>query len=245
MPWVQESSVADLDAPSLQARYVTIAPMSLAGGKGHLVVIEEADMVNARRPSDQDPEVTVSRSADSNQSPESDPTPEVQENILDAVSKDLGGDGQSGIAPQLSVSKLQEKGSLAEVIMRSAGLVAIAFNDEAETVYWSEGAQALTGLGQKDVPDLKTFTEKVFPHGKERKLFKHWLDSEPEDRSQELKIRTLDSILSSVWRAGEWNDADTGELGMLWTRLDPPRILGGQKAASLDEGEPAIPSDDS
>jgi PAS domain-containing protein len=148
-------------------------------------------------------------------------------------------------APQLSVSKLQEKGSLAEVIMRSAGLVAIAFNDEAETVYWSEGAQALTGLGQKDVPDLKTFTEKVFPHGKERKLFKHWLDSEPEDRSQELKIRTLDSILSSVRRAGEWNDADTGELGMLWTRLDPPRILGGQKAASLDEGEPAIPSDDS
>ena len=245
MPWVHESSTEEHDSPFLEARYVTIAPMKMAGGRGHLVIIEEADMVTSRHSSDQPSEVTVSRLADSNDDPISASSSEPGEDILDAVPEDLSGGGRPGAAPEMSVTNSEQQSLLPEVIMRSAGLVAIAFNDEAETVYWSESAEALTGLGQQDVPDLKPFTESVFPHGKERKLFEQWLDSEPEDRSQELKISTTEGILSSVWRAGEWNDENAGEVGMLWTRLDPKQIPAQKRPVGLEKGEPATSSDDS
>lgn len=245
MPWVHESTGGEDDPDSTESRFVTIAPMPMAGGKGHLIVIEESDTVASRPETEDDSSITISWPNEEGKAKRKISLSEIQENTRPSSQFDLSGDGQSGRAPEVSVPRPPLEESLAEVIMQSAGLVAIAFNEEAQTLYWSESAASMTGLTRSDVPDLKTFTEKVFPHSKERKLFKHWLDSEPEDRSQELKIRTINGILSSVWRAGEWNDATTGEIGMLWTRLDPIQITPNEAPSGPEKGEPALPSDDS
>ena len=79
----------------------------------------------------------------------------------------------------------------------------------------------LTGLTRSEVADLKTFRQRVFPHEKERNFFRQWLHADPEERPQSLKINTPSGIKSLVWHASELKHPDLGELGLLWTRIDP------------------------
>jgi hypothetical protein len=58
----------------------------------------------------------------------------------------------------------------------------------------------------------------VFPHDKERALFRQWLDAEPEDRPQSLKINTPEGIRTLLWHASEIRHAEHREFGLLWTR---------------------------
>lgn len=245
MPWVHDAVPADEEDASAETRFVTIAPMPMAGGAGHLIVIEEADMVSVHVADSRDSGVRIDTPPDRAPDESMVSAADIPAGVQEAVEKELGGDGQSGSIPDLSVRQPAQSDAFSEVIMRSAGLVAIAFSEEARTVYWSEGAERLTGLAISDVADLKSFTDTVFPHAKERSLFKLWLDSEPEDRSQELKIRTRDGIQSSVWRAGEWHDAVGREIGMLWTSLDPALIATELEGKDPSAGEPALPSEDS
>ena len=181
--------------------------------------------------------------------------------------RSLSGDGQAGLSPVIDAPEAEaeaeanaeakvsangepdssgsiesfDQSSLADIILDTVGVVAIAFNEDAETVFWSTGGKTLTGLTAEALPDLKHFTDQVFPHDKERDLFRLWLDAEPDERSQELRIRTRNGIVSSIWRAGEWYDDDHGEVGLLWTTLDPILI----KQPSTAAGEPSVPSEDS
>ncbi len=219
MRWARhDGSEEATDTARFEECLLTIAPVPLDSGTGHLVLVEQVL--------------------------ESVAEPEATESIvdLDIVADDLvSGDGQAVAVPEVAPSISVD---WADTVMQTSGMVAIAFNEDAETVYWSTGARALTGLSQQDIPDLITFTDRVFPHEKERTLFKQWLDAEPEDRSQELRMRTSDAIISTVWRAGEWRQKSMGDIGLLWTRVDPS-LIERARFSGEEKGEPSVASDDS
>jgi PAS domain S-box-containing protein len=103
-------------------------------------------------------------------------------------------------------------------ILEATGCAAVVFDEEARTLYWSENLAALTGIPATAVTDLAAFTRLVFPHDKERALFRQWLDAEPEDRPQSLKINTPEGIRTLLWHASEIRHAEHREFGLLWTR---------------------------
>lgn len=104
-------------------------------------------------------------------------------------------------------------------VLDATGCAAVVFDDEARTMLWSPRMQALTDLDADLVPDLKSFIQRVFPHDKERNLFQQWLDAEPEERAQQLKINTPDGIRTCTWHASEIRHPDLGDLGLLWTQV--------------------------
>lgn len=244
--------------------FLTMAPIPASAGRGHIVIVEEG-MPEASAPDDPSPVAVEKREMDEareTRAPRDAVKPSTK-HAVDSVPEDVSaafatassvsGDGRAGIAPEPVISSVQDgeaqmpdrsSGNVSgysDLVLDAAGVVAIAFNEEAETVFWSDGAVRLTGLTRDDIPDLKAFARKVFPHERERKLFRSWLDSEPEDRSQELKLRSRKGILSTVWRAGEWNSAEEGEIGVLWTHLPAARL----SAPLPPEREPSLPSSDS
>jgi len=242
MPWMHESTQSEEDVEGAESRFVTIAPMPMAGGKGHLIVIEEQEMVQSSRVAEEETGDITVKCGDEGPDVSLE---DIRKNAARVSEPDVSGDGHAGPPPVIAPPEGAKASAIAEIVMQSAGLVGIAFDESANTVYWSEGARAVTGLEIDDVPDLKAFTASVFPHDKERKLFKNWLDSEPEGRPQELRIRSVNGVLSSVWRAGEWIGAEEGEVGMLWTQLDLRQIPAVTSFGASSKGEPALPSEDS
>lgn len=257
-----DASAERAEAPGMQMEcFLTIAPMPTIAGRGHLILMEEAPDIpvetvdqdlggiksSATDPLDEQPDTSPEKTVPAGPAAPAFSTP------IDTRS--LSGDGQAGSPPNLSLSGSDDEAALSEgvaslpaeqvfladVVLETAGVVAIAFNDDAETVFWSTGGESITGLNTDAIPDLKHFTDLVFPHDKERELFRHWLDAEPDERSQELRIRTKNGIVSSIWRAGEWRDERFGEVGILWTIMDPAQI----KKLSTPPGEPSVPSEDS
>jgi PAS domain-containing protein len=112
--------------------------------------------------------------------------------------------------------------NLLEGLMEATGQFVVVFNEEARTILWSPSARNITGLALEDIPDMKAFTDKVFTSRAERKLFKDWIDGEPDERSQELKIKSSDGILTSRWYASEIDASKDGSVGVLWAELDTP-----------------------
>ncbi|NQV73017.1 PAS domain-containing protein [bacterium] len=112
--------------------------------------------------------------------------------------------------------------NLLEGLMEATGQFVVVFNEEARTILWSPTARSITGLALEDIPDMKAFTDKVFTSRAERKLFKDWIDGEPDERSQELKIKSPDGILTSRWYASEIDASTEGSVGVLWAELDTP-----------------------
>ena len=142
-----------------------------------------------------------------------------------SATQPVAGDGASMAAALLDVSPSAPTSSLASDpdllparILEATGCAAVLFDEEANTLYWSEAMASLTGRSAKDVVDMATFTRLVFPHDKERALFRGWLDAEPEDRPQTLKVNTPEGIRTLVWQASEIRHPELGELGLLCTR---------------------------
>lgn len=233
-----------------QACFITIAPIPASAGRGHLILVEEWPTHSVQAGESEEP-----LAASTTDSEDPDSMSSVASPATDGLP--LSGDGQAGLPPEAVPASMEDEGKslasessgvaddLADLVMHAAGVIAIAFNENAETVFWSRGGDLLTGLGQSDIPDLKQFTERVFPHEKERKLFKGWLDSEPQERSQELKIRTREGIIPSVWRAGEWKDENYGEVGVLWTHVSASSLSTSEVRVAKRGGEPTVLSDDS
>ena len=120
------------------------------------------------------------------------------------------------------------------------GHIAVAFNEEGQTIYWSPAGKELTGHEQEEIGDLQRFTKLIFPHSKERKLFMQWLDSDPDERSQELKVRTKDGIVPARWHASEIETADSGPVGVLWAAF-----TGVLTSKASGKGEPPLQEMDS
>lgn len=163
---------------------------------------------------------------------------------IDQAESSLSGDGapsSMATTPIVDVTEPKEQveakkapnQDLLEGLMQVTGQFLIAFNESAETLYWSPAAEAVTGLKRSDIPDMKVFTEQVFPTRGERKLFKSWLDGEPDERSQELKLKTLDGTVTSRWYASEMEWGDHGPIGVLWANLE-----GGIVKRSITKREP-------
>ena len=139
----------------------------------------------------------------------------------DGLSAQAGGAIGSPV-PEADASRPGESASgafLTADVLDATGCAAVVFDEEARTLLWSPRMQALTGLQGSLVPDLKSFIQRVFPHDKERTLFQQWLDAEPEERAQQLKINTTEGIRTCTWNASEIRHPDHGELGLLWTRV--------------------------
>lgn len=233
---------------------ITIAPIPSSAGRGHLILVEEWNALSTRDaipeeeaaaetetgpPSGSGPSsmpsetarvahaVPVSGDGHVGAPPEAITSrfeDELNETLSEKEAAEASKSGKTPVDIPDQTAANSPDATLADTIMQAAGVVAIAFDENAETIFWSRGGELLTGLEQKDIPDLKQFTDRVFPHDRERKLFKGWLDSEPEDRSQELKIRSRAGIIPSVWRAGEWLDDRRGEVGVLWTHVSPSNL---------------------
>jgi len=123
---------------------------------------------------------------------------------------------------------------LLNAIMEATGQFVVAFNEDAETIFFSPAASLISGIETEDVSDLQSFTKKLFASGREQKVFKAWLDGNPEDRSQELNIKTTVGTVSSRWYASEMDITGYGSVGVLWASLDSSVIR-----KSPDIGEPA------
>lgn len=137
----------------------------------------------------------------------------------------IAGDGASVESAQLDLAPsalpadpLADPDLLPARILEATGCAAVLFDEQARTLYWSDAMATLTGRAASEVKDLASFTRLVFPHDKERALFRRWLDAEPEDRPQTLKVQTPGGIRTLVWQASEIKHAEHGELGLLWTR---------------------------
>ncbi|MDA1027584.1 MAG: PAS domain-containing protein [Bacteroidetes bacterium] len=137
------------------------------------------------------------------------------------------GDGSSfscepSVAFSSSSSALKngEQSKLLDGLMEATGQFVVVFNDDAKTIFWSPAAQNITGLGLEDIPDMKSFSEKVFTTKQERKLFKTWIDGAPDERSQELKVQILDGTVTSRWYASEIDLGMEESVGALWALLD-------------------------
>ena len=172
---------------------LTIQPFQYGNGVGHLIVVDEKQGVE---------HLDVESSGDG--ASEAIKSPELAR-------------GSAGV-PLTDLSS--SNGRFLEGLMKVSGQFIVAFNEAAETVYWSPTAALLTGIALSDIPDMKVFTERVFATRQERKLFKSWLDGEPDERSQELKLKTLDGSATSRWYASEMDMGEKGQIGVLWAHLD-------------------------
>lgn len=112
-------------------------------------------------------------------------------------------------------------------VLAAAGFFVVAFDSQAQTVFWSPAAAKATGLKKADIPDLPTFANKLFSQARERELFQTWLDSEPDERSQELRIRTRKGLKKSRWFATETRPGRESSIGVLWAELEPGVLLSG------------------
>lgn len=129
------------------------------------------------------------------------------------------GDGASA-ATDFSVS--ETSGQLLEGLMQATGQFVVVFNEKAETIFWSPAAKSATGVSRSEIPDMKAFAERIFPTPKERKLFKSWIDGDPDQQSQKLKISTPRGVSTSKWSACEIVLDGHGSLGVLWASLNEP-----------------------
>jgi PAS domain-containing protein len=118
------------------------------------------------------------------------------------------------VPPTLSTIRLLDG------LMEATGQFVVVFNDDAKTIFWSPAAKLITGVAKEDMPDMKSFAEKIFTTKQERKLFKGWIDGTPDERSQELKVRTVDGTVTSRWYASEIEIDQNQSVGALWAQLD-------------------------
>jgi len=179
---------------------LSIQPIQFEQATCHLVVVEE------RAKEDQIPQDEKAWSADVS-------TENGEANLMPSPS----GDGASGT---LELPSMPSTDGLLEGLMEATGQFVVVFNEEAKTVFWSPSACNVTGVERTDIPDMKTFTDKIFSTKQERRLFKSWLDGAPDERSQELKVRTSDGVVTSRWYATELELEHLGSVGVLWAQLD-------------------------
>ena len=122
--------------------------------------------------------------------------------------------------PTPSAQPTPAQDQLLNGLMEATGQFVVVFNDDAKTIFWSPAAKIITGLTMEDIPDMKSFAEKVFTTKQERKLFKTWIDGAPDERSQELKVRILDGTATSRWYASEIDLGLDHSVGALWAQID-------------------------
>jgi len=199
---------------------ITICPILHHDSPAHLVIAELLDQRESIVEQGFDGEVDASRS-DSADSKTSDSL--------------ISGDGAVlDIEEPTAHRKTSINDELLNGIMEATGQFVVAFNEEAETIFFSPAASLITGFLKRDVDDLKTFTEALFSNPDERLLFRSWLDGNPEDRSQELNINTKVGTVSSRWYASELDIDGHGSVGVLWASLDSTVMR-----KSPETGEPA------
>lgn len=182
---------------------LTIQPMKFEGLPCHLVMVEEIEHEIERTESG------------------------FGKNV-DGFSDQMKGSGDGSsleCEPSLAFSlsaetKNGQQNKLLGGLMEATGQFVVVFNDDAKTIFWSPAAQNITGLGLQDIPDMKSFSEKVFTTKQERKLFKTWIDGAPDERSQELKVQILDGTVTSRWYASEIDLGMEESVGALWAQLD-------------------------
>ena len=199
---------------------ITICPIVHHDAPAHLVIAELLNLGDRMTGPEPDSEVRMPANASSD---------------TGARDSGLSGDGALLDIEEPSPGQFDSlKDQLLNGIMEATGQFVVAFDEEAETIFFSPAARLITGLVKQDVGDLKTFTESVFSNPEERLVFKSWLDGNPQNRSQELNIKTKVGSVSSRWYASELEIEGHGSVGVLWASLDRAVM---QK--SPETGEPA------
>ncbi len=173
---------------------LSIQPIQFEGSTCHLVIVEEIGKEESNR---QQPNVRTAEEVVANQNGSGDSS------SLDVE-----------VPPTLSTIRLLDG------LMEATGQFVVVFNDDAKTIFWSPAAKLITGVAKEDMPDMKSFAEKIFTTKQERKLFKGWIDGTPDERSQELKVRTVDGTVTSRWYASEIEIDQNQSVGALWAQLD-------------------------
>ena len=130
---------------------------------------------------------------------------------------EMSGDGAS---LEIELPQMRYSERLLEGMMQATGQFAVAFNEEAKTIFWSPAARLITGIDQSDISDMKKFTRKIFATHKEQNVFRAWIDGSPDERSQELIIKTASGKRRARWYASEIDLDGEGSVGVLWATLD-------------------------
>ena len=233
-----EQSALELDSLALEGM------SHLSGDGAHLIpTLEVSEQPDKSAPNQAkvDASEDAPKSASSNDSPSASKSASSNDSPSapkSASSNDSPSAPQPATQPTPSSDK--KKIALADQVLHAMGHIAVAFNEEGQTIYWSPAGKELTGHEQEEIGDLQRFTKLIFPHSKERKLFMQWLDSDPDERSQELKVRTKDGIVPARWHASEIETADSGPVGVLWAAF-----TGVLTSKASGKGEPPLQEMDS
>lgn len=201
-------------------------------GSGRPGDLSVSDLIAEIRPASPRRTPAVGSSAPSMKA-ETETSAETETLDPESTTADSREDASSNASPNaatdisMSTNPGSDQGVMTDVLA-AAGFFVVAFDSQAQTVFWSPAAAKATGLEKDDIPDLPTFANKLFSQARERELFQTWLDSEPDERSQELRIRTKKGLKKSRWYATETQPGRETSIGVLWAELEPGVLLSGR-----------------